>query len=339
MRSLNKLILSIILISSFYTFLKGQSFRWQAGLNGFFDNREYQTPYAESQTMFGTRMFGYANLKLNREIDIGTGLDMLYEFGDELRKNNLKPVLYLHFNKEFVDFIFGSFPRRNLIVPPRMLLSDTIQYYRPNCEGLYLKLNQSWGFQSVWLDWTSRQGDTIREVFQIGGTGMAWKGVLYYRHDFIMTHYAKPSNQMLNTTIRDNGGLYAGVGVNLSPYLFDSLTISTGLCFSYDRIRDVTDLTYSHGSLTNLYIEVFHIGIRTSTYVGTGQVLMWGDRLYRAKYYNRLDLIWYFFRKKNITGSVEFSIHVVEDILDVSQILKIHATIGDEYKIRLRQTN
>ena len=331
--------MSILFFFCFYTFSEGQSFKWQTGLSGFFDNREYQTPYAESQTLFGTRIFGYANLKLNREIEIGTGLDLLYEFGDNLRKNNLKPVLYLHFNKDFVDFYFGSFPRRNLIVSPRMLLSDTIQYYRPNCEGLYLNLNQSWGFQSAWLDWTSRQGDTIREVFQVGGTGMAWKGIFYYRHDFVMTHYAKSSNQTLNNTIRDNGGLYAGVGVNLSPYLFDSLTISTGLCFSYDRIRGATDLTYSHGSLTNLYIEVFRIGIRTSTYVGTGQVLLWGDQLYRAKYYNRLDFIWHFFRKKNITGSVEFSLHVVEDILDVSQVLKIRATIGDEYKIRLRHAN
>ncbi len=334
MRSLYKLIFITIFIFSFYIIVKGQSFEWQTGVRGFFDNREYDNHYAKSQTIFGTRGFVFTGIKLNPEIEIGAGLDMLYEFGDKLRKDNLEPVLYLHFNKDFVDFYFGSFPRRNLITLPRLLQSDTIQYYRPNCEGLFLKLKKPWGFQSVWIDWTSHQGDTIREVFQIGGTGMIKKDVFFYRHDFIMTHFARPANQLPNDQIRDNGGMYAGAGFDLTPYLFDSITISTGYCFSYDRVRDVSDFSFNHGSLTTLYIELLNVGIRTSIYVGDGQIQMWGDKLYRANYYNRIDVVWYFFRKKNISGSAEFSFHVVDDILDLSQTLKIYATIGGKRTLK-----
>lgn len=334
MRSSLKLITILLFIFSFFEIGIGQTFEWQTGINGFFDNREYQNPYAISQTIFGSRLFGTVKISLNRQVEIGTGLNVLYEFGDKLKKENVEPTLFLHYSRNFLDFYFGSFPRRNLITLPNMLQSDTIQYYRPNCEGLYLELKRKWGYQSAWLDWTSHQGDTIREIFQIGGTGIMRKGIFFYQHDFIMTHYAKPADHIPNNLIRDNGGLYAGVGVNLSPYLFDSLTISTGFCFSYDRIRDEYDLTFRHGSLTQLYIEYYGLGIRSTVYVGEGQLLMWSDNLYRAKYYTRLDLVWHLFRKKNISGSAEFSLHIVDNILDVSQTLKIYATIGDKYRIK-----
>ena len=335
MRSTNKLIFVSLLIFSFHSIAKGQPFEWQTGIYGFFDNREFDNQYAKSQTLFGTQMFGSVKMILNRNVDIGGGLNVLYEFGGRIKKDNFKPVLYVHFNKEFLNYYFGAFTRNNLITLPLVLQSDTVQYYRPNCEGMYVEFRKPQAYQSIWLDWTSRQADTIREAFQIGGTGIIKKGIFFYRHDFIMTHYARPAIQMPNDYIRDNGGLYARIGVDVSPYLFDSLTISTGYCFSYDRIREVYDLTFYHGSLTQIYIEMINIGLRASIYLGDGQLQLWGDKNYRARYYNRFDLVWHFFRKKNIRGSMEFSLHVVDNILDVSQSFKIRATLDGSPKQRL----
>lgn len=330
MKIQKKLVLSFLLIWLIYPLTSGQSFNWRAGIDGFFDNREYYNTYAQAQTLFGIRTFGISEFSFNKYHKIGVGLDILYEFGYKLRCENIKPVAYWWYNKAFIDLRFGAFPRKKLIQLPLFLQSDTIQYYRPNCEGMFLQLSQPWGYQSVWLDWTSLQTETNRESFQIGGTGLIRKGILFYRHDFIMTHYARPANANPDDYIRDNGGLYAGIGADLSDYLFDSLTLSIGYCFSYDRLREVYDLSFYHGTLTQLYIELSNFGIRSTLYFGNGQVQLWGDQLYGANYYNRIDFIWHIFKKENIKCCIEFSLHTIEDDLDVSQLFKISALLKNK---------
>ena len=310
----------------------GQRVSMQTGFNGFLDNREYYNPYAQPQTMFGVRLSGIGKITFSQNIEIGAGADILYEFGDKLRNENIKPVIYFHFDKKFINLYLGTFPRRGLIHMPLFMQSDTIFYYRPNCDGIFLDFKKSWGNQTLWLDWTSRQADTIRETFQIGGSGKLQKGIFLYRHDFIMTHYALSGDRISDEHIRDNGGFYLGAGINLSSHLFDSLTFQTGYCFSYDRLRSVYDFSFYNGSLSQFYIELYPFGIRTSFYFGEGQVQLWADGLYRAKYYNRTDFVWHIFKQQNLQGSVEFSFHVIEEVLDMSQSFKIRALIDTERK-------
>jgi len=326
-------ILFIELVLLYNAIGYGQTIKWSTGFNGFFDNREYFNDYSQPQTMFGARLFGIGGITFGQYHEIGAGADILFEFGSKLKNDNIKPIIYYHFNKRSINLYFGSFPRKGLINLPLFLQSDTLLYYRPTCEGMFIEFINPLLIQSVWLDWTSKQTDTIRETFQIGGSGSFKKGFFFYRHDFIMTHYAGSGIRIPDQHIRDNGGLYANLGVNLSSYLFDSLTLSTGYCFSYDRLRSVYDFNFYHGSLSQLYIELFNIGIRSAFYFGDGQIQMWADGLYRAKYYNRTDIVWHMFRQKNIKGSVEFSFHVIENTLDMSQSIKIYVTLGGERKL------
>jgi hypothetical protein len=312
-----------------------QEWKWNTGYRGFFDNREYFNNYVPPQTMFGARAFVHTGFAINESNEFGIGFHALYEFGDRLQKNDFNPIVFYRHTDSHVDVILGAHPRYNLIELPNFLLSDTLQYYRPNFEGIFLKFTKPWGSHSLWLDWTSRQDSFVRETFKIGGTGILRKGIFFYRHDFVMTHYAGPAIPIPNDHIRDNGGLYCGLGLDISSKtVLDTFVIRSGLCFSYDRLRNVYDLRLYYGSLTQLTIEYKGFGINTTTYLGDGQVQMNGDGLYAAPVYNRFDFYWRIFRKQNIQGKIEFSLHLVEDVLDVSQSFTICANLGGSKKLK-----
>jgi hypothetical protein len=312
-----------------------QEWIWSTAYQGFFDNREYFNDYVSPQTMFGSRISAYTGFAFSNSQEFSFGMHALYEFGDKIRADAFDPILFYHFKNPFVNLLLGAYPRMNLIKLPDFLLTDTLQYYRPNLEGIFVEFRRNWGFQNAWLDWTSRQTDQVRETFKIGGTGMLHKGIFFYRHDFIMTHFAGPAIPIPNDHIRDNGGLYSGLGLDFSRNsVFDSLVVSSGLCFSYDRVRNVYDLRFYYGSLTQITAEYKGFGIKSTTYFGDGQTQLTGDGLYAAPLYNRFDFYWRIFRKNYVQGKVEFSLHLIENVLDTSQSFTIYAAIDGKKAIK-----
>lgn len=337
-----KIVLVQFLILLMMLFLisesEAQEFIWDGGLNAFFDNREYYNDYAEPQTMFGIRPFASVGFSIYENYSISAGLDALYEFGSSIDQGSISPLVSFQYRNEPVLFIMGSFHRKGLVALPYVLQTDTVQYYRPSIEGIYLELKKSWGFHNIWLDWTSRQADNKREVFIIGGTGELQRSLLFYKHDFIMTHYSLPSNSTPDDHIRDNGGFYARIGIcNPGAQVLDSISFSTGYTMSYDRLRGVYDYDIRSGSLSEFYIQYKGFGIKSILYMGEGQVQMEGDALYNASVYNRNDFFWKIFRKNHIEGKIEFSLHVIENVIDVSQALTLYVNVGG--KKALRQEN
>jgi hypothetical protein len=317
---------------------EAQDFIWNAGLNTFFDNREYYNEYAEPQTIFGIRPFASVGISIFENYSISAGLDALYEFGSTLDQGSIDPIVYFRYQKEPVIFLMGAFHRKNLSDYPNVLQTDTIQYYRPTIEGIYLKLSKSWGFHNIWLDWTSRQTENNREVFSIGGSGGLKKSILFYKHDFIMTHFALPANSQPDDHIRDNGGFYARIGLHkTNAQVLDSLSFCTGYTMSYDRLRGIYDYDIRSGSMSEFYIQYKGFGLNSILYLGEGQVQMLGDPLYSASFYTRNDFFWKIFRKNNIEGKVEFSLHIIENVIDVSQALTLYVNIGG--KKTFKQSN
>ncbi|MBN1598966.1 MAG: hypothetical protein JW894_11795 [Bacteroidales bacterium] len=335
MKGQKYLFLILILILGNKFSILGQSLIWQAGNYTFFDNREYFNEFVAPQTMFGVRTFGTIGFAINKHNDILAGADLLYEFGGTIQAKNLKPVLYYHHNKNTTNLYFGTFPRKDIINLPNVLQTDTFQYYRPQVEGIYLEFTKPWGSQNIWLDWTSRQTDVNRESFLVGGTGRLKAGSFFYRHDFIISHFAGPAIDIPGDHIHDNIGLCAAVGLNLSTLLpLDSVIISAGYTMSYDHLRTVYDFHFKHGSISEIYARYKMIGVRSVFYLGQGQEQFVGDHFYRAHYYNRTDLVWYIFNNKNIRGKVQFTIHFLEDKLDVSQLFTIYSTLNGSKKIK-----
>ena len=151
------------------------------------------------------------------------------------------------------------------------------------------------------------------------GSGYLKKGAFYYRHHFIMTHYAGPAIPIPDDHIRDNGGAFAGIGLQYSHSIFDSVSLGTGYVFNYDRLRNVYDSIH-HGSLSHLYLELHGFGIRASQYLGNGQTFISGDGLYSAPSYQRIDLIWKIFRTKQVSVITSYNIHYTKLYDDPNQI-------------------
>jgi hypothetical protein len=328
----NIFLIIIIILCNCNSFT--QELKVQAGMFGFFDNREYFNYYENDQTIFGTRAYAKAGIALNQKNEFYWGADGLYEFGSSFDPYLIKPILYFHYHDKSLNMLVGSFQRHKLINLPNILLNDTLKYYRPNIEGMYFGYSRDHFTQDIWIDWTSRQTNEDREIFIIGGTGALKIRNLFYRHDFIFTHYALTARAAANEHIHDNGGFYSKAGIDLSHRsVFDSLTLSSGFTFSYDRLRNEYPLRYYNGSISELYIQYNTIGAKYTIYIGSGQILMTGDPLYEARNYSRLDIFWIFFNKPGIEGEIELSVHFVNDFVDYSQKFTIRAAISQSRKL------
>ncbi len=324
------LLLSTLSLSGY-----SQAIRWKTGVNSFFDNREYFNDYADPQSILGVRGFGILGFEVNSENQFYGGADLLYEFGDKVRTENIKPILYFQHQNKTSQVLMGVFPRKNLIELPRVLMSDTFNYYRPNAQGIYIGFSKPWGSQNVWLDWTSRQTDTERETFLIGGTGKLHSKKLFFEYNFLLYHYAGPAIPIEGDHIRDNGGLTAALGYSLcNKILLDSLTISSGLVYSYDRLRNVYPFEGFYGSISELYASYKSFSLKSTLYFGDPQVHLMGDKLYTADFYNRIDLGLRLFEHKRIEAKVEFSTHFIPHEIDYSQSFTIYVDLEGRKELK-----
>lgn len=313
----------------------GQQLTVKSGLFGFFDNREYFNYYENDQTIFGTRAYAQAGIASNQKNEFVIGFDGLYEFGSYLDRDLIRPIAYVHHNNTITDLYLGSFYRDPIIEMPDVLLNDTLEYFKPNIEGIYLAFRKANFNHNIWIDWVSRQSNVDKEVFNLGGTGSIYINNFFYKHDFVITHFALTSKANTNEHIRDNGGIYSRVGFDVSKFtFFDTLIFSTGIVYSYDRNRSVTPLRYNKGYITEIRLLYKSLGVKYTNYFGDGQVIITGDPLYKAKFYNRLDVTWKIFNQPGIEGEIECSFHFINDFVDYSQKFTLRAEIETKKNLK-----
>ena len=141
---------------------------------GFLDNREYKDFISRSRTYSGTRTALDFGLNIDTLNSFVVGANAIHEFGAVPYFLKVNPIAYYSVHNKNWLFNAGEFSRTGLIDNyPRALLNDTLQYYRPNIEGLFLRfLNNKKNFtETMWIDWVSRQTDTQREECVIGLEG------------------------------------------------------------------------------------------------------------------------------------------------------------------------
>jgi hypothetical protein len=314
------LFLTILAILTFQA-SRCQEFEWNAGLDGFLDNREYFNEIQYPQTIFGSRIMGEVGGSYHKVHRLRAGINYLYEFGGSPEAGDLAPVMYYQYNKKPFTFYMGAFPRKGLIDFPLALLTDTLNYYRPHIEGVYLDCKGEWGFENVFIDWTSRQTDREYERFMFGFSGrLNWK-MLFFSHHFLMGHFAGTGIPQPDFHLRDNGGFDVAVGADLSGFTFlDTLWISMGSLVSLDRTRSIDDGWQTPaGFLLNAMVSWHGLGLYGTVYQGEGHTFLYGDAFYQAKQYGRIDMFWAPFRSDKVQGKLAFSLHFVEGIIDTSQ--------------------
>ncbi len=314
-------------------FCKSQEIGWNAGMYTFFDNREYFNEYAIPQSILGVRAFGDVGFKIDERNEFYGGANILHEFGSKTDSITLSPILYFHHKGENKELYMGAFPRRNLMQMPRLILSDTLNYYRPNIEGIYIGYDYGFGKQSVWLDWTSRQTMVDHEAFMICAAGELGTNVISLKHYFMMYHFAGIGADVASQ-IRDNGAGVIAPTINITTFTpLDSLSFSTGVSGSYDRLRTYYDLIFRFGSISELYAEYKGFAIRSMLYLGEGHDVMLGDRMYQAKRYNRTDLIYKVLKKGRVSGNVEISLHFIPGMLDNTQQFAVYIDLSGKKQI------
>lgn len=329
-------LLSFIL-TGWFTPVMAQEFIWSVGNYSFFDNREYFNPFVDGQTIFGSRIFGSAGLAINDNNRFAFGADYLYEFGSKGEGRDPDIILYYQGRYRDLDFRIGAFPRYEGMALPLALFSDTIHYYRPNIEGMMLDYQGSAFRHNAWIDWTGRQTLTRKEAFMLGFSGVFSRGIIMYQHHFIMSHIAHSKDHDPDEHIRDNGAYNVMAGLNLSSYtVLDTLTFTSGVLGSYDRVRSVYDMTWPVGWITEADIGYRGFGLHGLYYRGEEQVIVSGDGFYRSDMYGRADL--YYGRQSTyINGMLQFSMHFVPGITDLSMALVIRVQLDGALPLHLRK--
>lgn len=306
--------------------LHSQNFIYKAGFYGFFDNREYFNDFVNDQTIFGSRVYGELGYGQGSG-KIMAGINYLYEFGTGTSWNAPDFTAYYNYSKDKYGFAMGSFPRLDRVNMPLALMSDTLSYYRPNIQGIYLEYKTNTFRHNLWIDWTGKQTMTQQEMFHIGFSGVLQKGVFLYQHHAIMTHLAHTKNEQVVEHIRDNAGFIVMPGLNLTRFVkLDTLTFSAGILASYDRLRGIYGFSFPVGFYAELEALYKHVGLKTVFYSGEKQVITSGDGFYAAKRYLRADA-YYALSNDFINTRIQWSFHVIPGTLDMSMSLVLRAEI------------
>jgi len=327
-----KWIYLILLIISAGVTAEAQQLEYQIRFQGIGDNREFTQEYAFPQTIMGER----TSVELGTTIDslhqFRFGISHLFEFG--AAADDVKPALtaYYRYDDGKDLFYFGAFPRLELVDFPLAMLADTIQYYRPNIEGLYGKHSWSNGYQLGFVDWTGRQTATRRETFMAGLTGKVTFKNFFIQNFVLLYHHALTATENPNEHITDNmgGALYLGYDFT-SLFNLQTAYLQFGYMGSAIRERGIDDKYRTGSSLAGkLYGEGKRFALRSTFSFGKGHQFMNGDPYYASDSYVRTDVIWKFLQHKQIQGHFNLSFHLIDGTtLDQQQQIAIIYKFGN----------
>ena len=324
-------LLTIIFTFCLFIHLHAQDYMYKLGFSSITDNREYFNDIQVPQTIFGVQSHGSLGMLLDSTHYFNLGITYMYEYGAKIDNIPPMPTIYYHGKNKWLDIYAGAFPRENLLNYPHALIKDTIDYYRPNIEGLYGKIHNKWGYENIWIDWTSRQSLDDNEAFLFGASGrMQWKW-LYLEHYFYMHHHAGKAIDP-DHHIRDNGGGLGRVGIELSDYLpLDSALISAGPTVFLDQLRGSYNLEPHHGIIAKTTLTYNIFGLEAIHFQGDGHEVVYGDRFYQADKYTRLNFFFFPIFSEKITGRFMFSLHFIQGSIDHSESLLINMSLSETF--------
>jgi len=331
---MNKFILILVLFLCSLN-LKAQTLEWDIGFFGFADNREYSASDRDSPTLIGLQFAPEVGLLMDSINRIRFGVNILKEFGTN-NFSKINPTLYYNYKKQHIDFYIGLFPRVGLVDGfSNALLSDTLQYYRPNLSGMLFRYEKKNIYQQLWIDWNSKQSETQREQFLVGLSGNVKMGSFFLRHEAVLWHNALPKNNDENIHIQDNAAIAAYLGLDLSPKVkLDSLMLSAGSLLSFDRNRGIDKWNSPIGFLIEGYAAYKSFYIHNILYLGEPQFIALGDDFYSEDRYNRLDLGWAPFRNQRLSAKLAVSFHFTPGAIDNQQTLNLRYNIGAKHKLK-----
>lgn len=325
MRFLNILFLSILFVSA-----HSQYVGWEYRINTIADNREYFNDYAYPQTILGVRNGGTLKAVVDSFHSINIGGSYLIEYGHDIDAHKFDPDLYYKYSKKSVEVYMGAFPRNGLLHYPLILLTDTLEYFKPNLQGGLATVKGKWGHQHVWIDWTGRQTETRKESFLAGVCGRLKAGIFYFEDYYYMYHNAFTTLKTEDEHIQDNSCLAGYAGIDLShQFILDSLRLDAGIISTQYRERPA-EYEPAIGYSARMNVRYKRLGLDVVYYNGDKPILPWGDKIYTSQNYLRSDLIWIPFKSKHVNSALKFCIHYVDGERNFSQQILVSMKIGKD---------
>lgn len=332
-----------ILVTFFLTgtVLFSQEKTWQLDIFNFFDNTEFAgSAFTIPQTMAGVQVAPELGFEWDSLHTVNIGMNLLYEYGGSKSNDIFYPTAYYELNTGKMRFLMGAFPRSGVIANyPRLFFRDSISYYRPNINGIFLEYRQYENYINLWLDWTSRKSKTVNEAFFIGFSGRYNPGIFYLQHFGYMYHFASKLDPVVHESLHDNLLFHTSAGVDLSEATgLRKLEANAGWVAGLERSRaDNTGWISSNGVIVETRLEYKWFGIYNSFYRGGGLMnfyrdhgnkLYWGDPVYRAKTYNRSDLYINFVQSHILNIELTWSLHFLENRVYNEQMLKVMVNLS-----------
>ena len=320
---------------------------WDVGLFSFFDNVEFDGSSVKiPQTMSGIMLRPDVGLRWDSVHSIAAGVIMLHEFGSDRAIDYLYPTAYYRYNGNNIRFLMGAFPRTAVQDKlSRIFFQDSVFYYRPNINGMFLEMVDERKYFNIWLDWTGRQSETVREAFFAGLSGRYWYRNFYASHFSYMFHYASRLDPVIHQPLHDNMLFLTSLGWDLSQStFFTKLDLNAGWVLNLERERTgKAEWISRNGLLVELCAEYNFAGILNIFYAGKGMMsyygdhgnrLYWGDPVYRAGTYDRLDLYIKFLRKERTDIRLTWSLHFMEGSVYNEQMLKVSIDIQNPRRLK-----
>jgi len=315
---------------------------WKVGVNSFFDNTEFgHSSIQMPQTMAGVHFAPEIGLKWDTIHRVFVGVDVMHEFGSNKTIDYIDPIAYYEFDNAPFHFVMGAFPRKMVLDDyPRVFFSDSIKNYRPTMTGFCWDFSHKNSYIRAWLDWTSRQTRERHETFFMGGSARLALGAFYVQNFSYMFHYAGVIDPIVDEALHDNGMFLTSLGVDLAGKTgFDKLDVSLGWAVGVEDGRgENTGWLKHHALMFDTKIEYKGLGLENSYYRGEGQMafygdhgmnLYWGDRIYRAKEYDRADLYIRFFHSDVVQTKLMYTLHFAESQLYNEQSLYVSINLNN----------
>lgn len=289
----------------------------------FLDDHEYDALIPLRKTISGTRTALDLGYNLDSSNHFVVGINALHEFGGKPYFLKADPVAYYSYDSKHWLFNAGQFPRQDLLTQyPRALLNDTMQYYRPNVQGLLIRSRHKLGYETAWIDWISRQTPTDRNQFMAGelGTFIPYPGHLFYISHFFLFEHDAGSKSDTTAAIQDSGGAQIRLGLDFSHRtLFDSLKFEIGGMGTAHRTRTLYNFKISRGFVASVYMSYKCFSIFDEFYRGDPNYLTFADPFYSKPIYNRFDFIYSAFMGKHLKGQFILGLHQSPGRLSDSQ--------------------
>ena len=321
--------------------LFSQNTDWKVDYNYFFDNIEFAgSSYALPQTMSGMHVIPSLDIQLNNTQSIVTGVDVLMLSGSQKAIQSFIPVAFYQLKTDQQKLMIGSFPRSASISNYNdFMFRDSINYFRPNLQGIYWNLGNTDKFFNVWLDWTGSQSATQRETFFIGASGRAdFLTNFFIDFQSYLFHFAKTRPSLPDQYLCDNAQAIFNAGYSSNKFIGNNkLLLSVGFFSGFERERNIPDQTYIPiGFVAHLNLESNFFGIDSKYFAGRnklklyeryGSQLYWSNPLLQSNSYLENKLYIRFLNNKYVQGKFEYRLHFCEGTMYHEQVLTLNASV------------